>query len=106
MALTLSGNNVYRNGVVSKFSDNEGLLDRDNMDFVGKDEDVYHSLVKSDRLDLLAHRYYKNRVEDSSKFWWVIADANNIENPLDLTELIGTDILVPNILDVLLKLQE
>lgn len=106
MELILTGNNVYRNGEVALFSDNEGLLIRDTVEFVGETEDMYHTVKKLDRIDLLAYNYYKNRVQDASKFWWVIADANNIENPLDLTSLVGQDILIPNILDVLLKLQE
>ena len=106
MEVILGGNSVYRNGDVALFSDNEGLLIRDTVNFVGATEDVYHTVKTLDRIDLLAYNYYKNRIEDASKFWWVIADANNIENPLDLTSLVGQNILIPNILDVLLKLQE
>jgi len=97
---------LYRNGTILIFDNGEGLLVRDLIDFVGGSEDRYHTVKINDRIDLLANLYYKSRVEDASKFWWVIADANNIENPMDLTDFIGTDILIPNIMNVLLTIQD
>ena len=35
--------------------------------------DTYIISIPGDRLDLLAHKYYKD-----SSLWWIIADANNI----------------------------
>ena len=35
--------------------------------------DRYIEVTVTDRLDLIAHKYYGNR-----NFWWVIAEANNI----------------------------
>lgn len=106
MELILSGNNTYRNGEVAVFKDNEGLLVREPLSFEGRTKDQYHVVKKNDRLDLLAWNFYKKTVQDASKFWWIIADANEIENPLDISDLVGKSILIPNILDVLLKLQE
>lgn len=106
MEITLNGNNVYRNGSILLFDEGDGMLVRDTIDFVGGGEDMYHTVKQADRIDLLAYNYYKNRVADASKFWWVIADANNIENPLDLSEFVGKDILIPNIMNALLTIQE
>lgn len=37
------------------------------------------TLKYANRLDLIAHKFYSE-----SKLWWVIATANNIEDPMDL----------------------
>lgn len=44
-------------------------------------DDTYFAVVGKyiDRLDLIAHKFYQD-----SKLWWVIAKANNIENPWDI----------------------
>lgn len=44
---------------------------------------------EGDRLDLLAHRMYGD-----ARLWWVIADVNDIQFPLDIST--GTQIFVPN----------
>ena len=106
MDLTLRNNNLFRNGEIVVFDNsNEILLLRELVLLEGTLQDGYHTVLKNDRLDVLAYNNYKNSVSDSSKYWWVIADANNIDNPLDLTELVGTEILIPNILNVKLKLE-
>lgn len=106
MELELRGNNLYRNGFLVDFQyTDEVLLLRDPIDYVSTVKDLYHQVAKEDRLDLLAYKYYSGVVEDASKYWWVIADANNVMNPLDLEGFVGRDILIPNILTVLLKLQ-
>lgn len=105
MEVTLAANSVYRNGFIVEFSNGEGLLERDLVEFEGVPEDIYHEVKPLDRLDLLANRYYKARVQQASRYWWIIADANNIDNPLDLSDLVGTSILVPNILNALLTIQ-
>lgn len=105
MDLILRENNLYRNGVLIEFEGtDEVLLSRDLLDIEGTLQDSYHTVLESDRLDLIAYKYYKNKVSDSSKYWWVIADANAIYNPLDLSELVGEEILIPNILNTKLKI--
>ena len=106
MELTLDSNSVYRNADTIIFDNGEGLLLRDNLIFDGSTTDSYHTVSTIDRLDLIAYKFYSKRVENSSQYWWVIADANDIENPLDLESLVNTEILIPDILNVLLKLQE
>jgi hypothetical protein len=54
-----------------------------------RDDDVYVATETGDRLDTLAHQYYKD-----SSLWWIIASANNIHNaPIGLTE--GTILRIP-----------
>lgn len=107
MELVIKGNNLYRNGSIVEFNDgsDELLLTREPMEITGDITDVWHTVCVEDRLDLLAYRYYSNVVDDASKYWWVLADANGITNPMDISSLVGTRILVPNILTILLNLQ-
>ena len=48
-----------------------------------------HTVLASDRLDLMAYHYYRN----PEKFW-LLADANEAVDPEDLLE-VGRSILVP-----------
>ncbi|CCH76125.1 hypothetical protein BN12_1080002 [Nostocoides japonicum T1-X7] len=52
--------------------------------------DVRYPVRDGDRLDLLAGTAYGDTTR-----WWVIADANPRENPLDLQRT-GTDLAVPD----------
>lgn len=47
-----------------------------------RDDDIEHVVSSTDRIDLLASRYYQE-----PRLWWVIAWANNLEIlPTDLKE--------------------
>lgn len=52
-------------------------------------EDVYVISTQSDRLDLLANRYYGNPT-----YWWVIAVANNL-NDASLSIPVGKQLRIP-----------
>jgi len=52
--------------------------------------DIIHYVEESDRIDLLANKYYKN-----PRLWWVIAHVNNFINlPEDL--IAGQRIRIPD----------
>lgn len=104
MSLQLRTNNLYRTGAVTQFSNGEQLLTREQLTLVGDEEDKYHLVREGDDLTILAWRYYRKIGVDVSKYWWIIADANNIHNPLDLSDLVGTEILIPNLTNTLLLL--
>lgn len=105
MELILRENNLYRNGFVIDFGGGEEALLRNPLILEGSIEDEYYTVRADDRIDIIAYDRYKNYVADSSKYWWVIADANTIINPLDLSKWVGKEILIPNILNVLLNTQ-
>ena len=97
--VTTGVNDLYITGYIYDFpKDGESLLLRDKLEFEGDEEDSYHEVTGGDRLDLIAYNAYKNipNVVSPSKLWWVIADANNIHNPFDLSAYIGKELLVPN----------
>lgn len=62
---------------------------RPNMTFIAKDADVFHVIAEGERLDLLSYRYYADPA-----LWWVIADANDIKNPLRVE--VGERLRIPS----------
>jgi len=42
-------------------------------------DDVFHTVVEGDRIDLIAHRYLGR-----ADLWWVVCDYNDIFFPLEL----------------------
>ena len=64
-------------------------------EFERREDDIYIISRKLERLDLLADRYY-----DDSRFWWVIARANNLGKG-SLSIPAGKQIRIPqNITDI------
>jgi len=106
MDIELRDNNLFVNGSILDFGGDEQLLIRDNLVIQPRNEDIYHIVIQGDRLDKLAWKFYQNVVEDASKYWWVIADANDIFNPLNLEDYIGKEILIPDLPRVRLQIYD
>lgn len=105
MAVELNINNLYTTGTVYTYPDGSQKLLRKRIKYVGTVRDSYHLIVQGDTLDALAYKYYSSVALDASKLWWILADANNILNPLDLSSLQGTTIVIPNYYQVRLLTQ-
>lgn len=60
-------------------------------DFKGSEDDTYYKVESqsTNRLDYVAHVVYRN-----SKLWWVIAMANDIEDPNNVP--LGTVLTIPS----------
>lgn len=101
--MTVRDNNLYQNGRVFVV-DGEELLLRDTTTVPRTVFDQYITVRDDDTLDKLAWRAYEGEAADPSKYWWLLADANNIQNPLDITELVGREIVVPDFQQALLHL--
>lgn len=56
-----------------------------------RDEDLYYTVREGDRLDLISYRYYRE-----PRWFWVIANYNNIKNPMNLVSCIGKEIRLPS----------
>jgi len=102
--LQLKENNLYSNGVVSGFPNGDILLTRERLVYTGLVTDKYHTIIQGESLTSIAYRYYKPINGDASKYWWVIADVNDIYNPIDIEDLIGSEIIIPDL--VMIKLTE
>lgn len=94
--ITLKDNNLYQNGRIIVFDNGEEELERDLLTFPGDEKDSYYTIKAGDELTKIAEAKYKDFADDAGKYWWILADANNIENPLDISELIGQDIVIPS----------
>lgn len=98
--------NLYSNGRIEVFSTGEQELVRTKIDWLGDEKDKYHTVKNTDSIDAISWKYYNFLVEKSERFWWVIADANNIDNPMDLSSLVGQQIIIPDIYNFLLKVNQ
>lgn len=82
-----------RHRFVEKYRDwMDGVLyrgTRSNMEFKVKETDVFHVIAEGERLDSLAYHYYADPA-----LWWVIADANDIKNPLRVE--VGKRLRIPS----------
>jgi hypothetical protein len=96
LSLEVPQNNLFINGYISSFDDGE-VLEREPIVWTATNEDHTHTVKEGDRLDLLAWKFYKNKRQDASKYWWVIADTNLIADPTNIAYLIGEEIIIPNI---------
>lgn len=65
------------------------------MDVSESTSDYYHTVLsgEEDRLDLISYRYYNTPL-----LWWVIAEASELFNPLDVP--VGTVLRVPSVLSI------
>lgn len=73
-------------------------IDAENGDFYGTRQplklrehssDLFHVVSDVDRIDLIAYKYYHD-----VRLWWIIAEMNNILNPLELIS--GTTLRIPS----------
>jgi len=94
MALTkiqLPKENLYADGFIVTLKDGVQLLKRNKVIYLGKNpNDKIHNIVQEEKLWNISFKYYGN-----SKWWHIIADVNNIENPFEL--IIGDSLLIPDL---------
>jgi hypothetical protein len=100
---TIPINNVFSLGRIINFEDKTQILERDKLIISPKTGDNWHTVKTDDRVEQLAWFYYRHFVEGPMYYWFVICDANNITNPLDLSEFIGKEILIPDIMRIKLE---
>jgi len=102
--LELRETNLYATGRIITFPDGTQILEREFIDYEPEEDDIYYTVKQNDMLDEIAYNHYFEVIEpaQASKLWWVLADANNVINPLDITDFIGQEIVIPNITRFLL----
>lgn len=85
----------YKNCAILKDKDTgEVLISTRDIESIPKNVlDIYHTITIDEefRLDILADRYYNNPL-----MWWVIAQANDIYDPLSRPKS-GEIIRIPNV---------
>lgn len=97
VGLSLREYDPYQNGVIDVFPNGDQLLRKIDIQYVENIEDKYHTVVKGETLTQIAYTEYIDEVEHPQFYYWIIALANQIDNPLDISYLVGQDILIPAI---------
>lgn len=81
---------LYKNGYVIDYQEGDSSLERRVIEHREDIGDRYHILKQGENLTYLAHKYYGKPL-----YWYLIADVNEILNPLDIE--IGTNLIIPNL---------
>lgn len=87
---------LYINGYIESFADGFKYLERDEIVYEGNDTDRIHTVKAGETLTRIAYKRYKDTLKNPSLYWWIIADANDITNPMNIVDLIGHDIVIPD----------
>ncbi len=99
--LKLRKNNLFANGKLIQFTDGDQYLIREQYQLSQFENFENHVVKQNDDLTKIAYNYYKGKVKDASKYWWLIADVNDITTPYDLTAWVDKTIQIPDILEIL-----
>ena len=83
--------NPYSTGIIQQFKNGTLALDRFKINHKPNEKDALHVVQDFDTLSSLSGKYYKN-----SKYWWIIADTNNIDDPFTLA--VGTVLIIPDLI--------
>lgn len=95
--ISLPLSNPFASGSMIVFDDGTGELTREVSQYIPSQPDRFYTVKYDDTITQIAYQHYKDEVQLPSRYWWVIADANLIDNPLDISEYIGKEIVIPNI---------
>lgn len=77
--------------------DQEFIGTRQQIDASPRSDDVFHTVVEGDRIDLIAYRYLGD-----AKLWWVICDYNDVFYPLDME--LGAVLRMPSVEHLQMKI--
>lgn len=90
--LELSINNPYSYGSLLLLSDDSQELVFDIKEIPESPNDRLYETIQGDTFSNIAYEAYGD-----SKLWWLIWADSNVENPLELEELPGTILRIPDI---------
>lgn len=93
--IELSPSNLYSTGFLTTETDGTEVLERIPLKIKPEWQDKWYIVQAEDELDLLAEQFYGTITQDASKYWWVLAEANGIPNPLSIENMTGVYMLVP-----------
>lgn len=100
--LELSNENLYAYNANMIVMEDDGSeeLERKTLPYVFSNQDKTYTIKEGDTIDKIAFEQYSGKVLNPEKYWFYIADVNAtvIENPLDLSELVGKMIIIPDVL--------
>lgn len=79
----------YATCVLYVDGDQEFIGTRQRIDTSPRPDDVFHTVVEGDRIDLIAYRYLGR-----AELWWIICDYSDFFFPLELE--LGTVLRIPS----------
>lgn len=88
--MEINRDNPFVSGFILTYNEGDISLERELIRYVPSVNDILHPVTYWDNLSDLAHDYY-----GSSKWWWVIADANLVFDPFSLTP--NSNLIIPSL---------
>lgn len=88
--MEINQDNPYIRGYVLEYVEGDMSLERVKLEYNPSPDDKLHPVTYWDNLSDLSFDYY-----GSSKWWWVIADINNIFDPFSLTP--NSNLIIPDL---------
>lgn len=95
--MQVNQDNPFSTGFVLAYTEGDNSLEREKLIYSPSPNDKLHPVTNWDNLPDIAFDYYK-----SSKWWWVIADINNIHDPFNL--LPNSNLIIPDLNGILVDL--
>ena len=83
-------NDAYSDSVIVNYLEGDQSLERSSIVYQEDLNDKLHIVKEDELITAIAFRYY-----GKPSLWYIIADANNIINPLILD--VGQQLVIPNI---------
>lgn len=80
---------LYSNSVIINYEEGDQSLERIRIEHTEDINDKYYTVRQGDSITSIAHKFYGEPL-----YWFIIADANNLINPMDINE--GDGLLIPN----------
>jgi hypothetical protein len=85
------GKDPYEGAYVLQYEDGDYSLEKNIPKIIRSDHDKVHTLLEDETLHSVAFKYYGD-----SGYWYYIAEANNIINPLSEEEIYpGRKLIIP-----------
>lgn len=94
--LVLTTDNPFADGTLVKLPNGEVILTREKIKHTPEINDRRHRVQQEQTLTAIAWLCYREQTDSPEKYWWIIADANNILNPLDLSGWVGRELIIPD----------
>lgn len=96
---------LYFKGQIIDFGDGTGLLERKELTYIQSPGDKFHTVIAGETITHIAYKEYKDVAGERAPFYWkYIVAANEIMNPLDISEFVGKMLIIPDF--NLMKLSE
>ena len=86
------GSSPYDNAIINEYDDGtDPTLDLDDLELLTPESTIIHTVLDGQTLQNIAYKYYKD-----SGLWYIIALANNIQNPFSDELHVGQQLMIPN----------